>query len=111
MDAKTFRKLGYLQELNRNFLHPLGLALEIVINSETGEESFDKIWDYRDDPEGLMFGEDMIDSEKAARIKVEFHLKAIKRIEALGWVIQPILKSGAGQYRNINMLNLQDEIN
>lgn len=30
IDIKEFREKGYLQELNRNFLHPLGLALEII---------------------------------------------------------------------------------
>ena len=28
MPIKEFRERGYLQELNRRFLHPLGLALE-----------------------------------------------------------------------------------
>ena len=31
IDVKEFREKGYLQELNRRFLHPLGLALEIII--------------------------------------------------------------------------------
>ena len=38
MSIKEFREKGYLQELNRQFLHPLGLALEIIIN-EDGSES------------------------------------------------------------------------
>lgn len=37
MNIKEFREKGYLQEVNRQFLHPLGLALEIEINDE-GEE-------------------------------------------------------------------------
>jgi len=32
MDIKEFKERGYLQEVNRKFLHPLGLALEVVID-------------------------------------------------------------------------------
>lgn len=31
---KEFCEKGYLRETNRNFFHPLGLALEIVMNYE-----------------------------------------------------------------------------
>jgi hypothetical protein len=55
MDIKEFREKGYLQEANRLFFHPLGLALEVIINEETGEEKLGGIWDFRDDPEGLYF--------------------------------------------------------
>ena len=68
MDIKEFRELGYLQELNRNFLHPLGLSLEVIIDEETGGERFGGIWDYRDDPEGLLFAENTITMEKAAYV-------------------------------------------
>lgn len=54
MDIKTFRRLGLLQELNRQFLHPLGLALEVVVEDD-GSERFGNVWDYRDDPEGIVF--------------------------------------------------------
>jgi len=30
MEVSEFRRLGLLQELNRQFLHPLGLALEVI---------------------------------------------------------------------------------
>lgn len=54
MDIKEFREKGYLQEINRRFLHPLGLALEIVIDDD-GTERLGSIWDCRDDTEGLYF--------------------------------------------------------
>lgn len=57
MSVKEFRELGLLQELNRQFLHPLGLALEVSIDDETGEEKFGRIWDDRKDPEGFLFNE------------------------------------------------------
>lgn len=55
IDIKEFREKGYLQELNRRFLHPLGLALEILIDDE-GNEFLGGVWDYRDDIEGIHFG-------------------------------------------------------
>lgn len=88
MSVKEFRELGYLQEVNRRFLHPLGLALEVQIY-ENGEECIKEIWDYRDDPEGLIFGPGMIDLEKARRIYTEQVGKQHQRIQALGYDIQP----------------------
>lgn len=55
MSIDEFHQMGILQELNRQFLHPLGLALEIKIDS-LGNKSLGKIWDYRSDPEGMHFG-------------------------------------------------------
>lgn len=59
IDIKEFRKLGFLQEVNRKFFHPLGLALEVIIN-EDGTETLGGVWDYRKDPEGNFFGGDVI---------------------------------------------------
>ena len=68
MAVDEFVKFGFLQELNRQFLHPLGVALSIVV--EDGKiTGFGPIWDYRDDPEGLRFGDDMIDAAKARRVE------------------------------------------
>jgi len=63
IDIKEFRKEGLLQEVNRLFFHPLGLAMAINVNKD-GDEILDCIWDYRDDPEGIFFGEGMIDKDK-----------------------------------------------
>lgn len=86
MTVQEFRALGYLQEVNRQFLHPLGLALEIIV--EDGEERFGEVWDYRDDPEGMIFGPGMIDSVKAERIHEERRAKRTTRIQKLGSVVQ-----------------------
>jgi len=67
MDVKEFHAEGYLQELNRKFLHPLGLALEIILD-EDGTETLGGIWDYRDDPEGIGFAKGMIDIDKIIHI-------------------------------------------
>lgn len=55
---------GLLFEINRKILHPLGLALEVrrETDDETGElkevTGFGGLWDYRDDPEGVLFGDE-----------------------------------------------------
>lgn len=96
MTPKEFREQGYLRELNRRFLHPLGLALEVVAptDGETFEEHFGSVWDYRDDPEGMAFDDSMVATEKAiedaARIEAERASKEGPRQALFGWVIQPV---------------------
>lgn len=71
MDIKEFREEGFLQEANRLLFHPLGLALEVSIRG--GKEMLSGVWDYRDDPEGMLFGDDTVASpqahEKANRVE------------------------------------------
>lgn len=85
IDIAEFRELGFLQEANRVFFHPLGLALEVVTEDEKctrcggsgndddsdstndalcarckGDgtlhtERLGGVWDYRDDPEGIAY--------------------------------------------------------
>lgn len=89
MDIREFRELGVLQELNRQFLHPVGLALEVSVDDETGEESLGGVWDYREDPEGILYG-DNIDADKA-RTFAHFQAGQHSRREcALGFLLQPI---------------------
>jgi hypothetical protein len=89
IDIAEFRRLGLLQEVNRQFFHPLGLALEAVIDNDhcqtcgavvestihaTGSRNpeiakaahafaptqrLGGIWDYRDYPEGISYGADV----------------------------------------------------
>ena len=63
IDIKEFRELGFLQELNRQFLHPLGLSLEVIIE-EDGSEKLGGVWDYRDDLEGMFFDPEHISQKK-----------------------------------------------
>ncbi len=63
IDIKEFRAKGFLQEANRQFFHPLGLALEVIIE-ENGDETLGGIWDYRDDAEGMFFGNNMINGDR-----------------------------------------------
>lgn len=95
MDVKEFREQGYLQELNRQFLHPLGLALSVEVNPETKEESFDTIWDYRDDLEGIIFDPETIDEEfvrRAAAIEDLQGERILSRFATLGFMLQPVHK-------------------
>jgi len=69
IDPKEFQEFGYLQELNRVFLHLLGMALEVIIDDKTGKVSLGGIRDYRDDPEGMRFAEGTIDLAKTARVR------------------------------------------
>jgi hypothetical protein len=58
MDLTEFRDLGLLQEVNRCFFHPLGLALAVNVSVEDGAyvvDSIAGIFDNRDDPEGYIY--------------------------------------------------------
>jgi hypothetical protein len=88
IDIKEFRERGYLQEVNRRFLHPLGLALE-VRQGEDGVEVVSGVWDYRDDPEGMNFAPGVIDPLKVSQVAEQWAEKADVRQETLGYVIQP----------------------
>lgn len=89
ISVKDFRATGFLQEANRCFFHPLGLALSIQIN-EDGSEEFGVIWDYRDAPEGISYGDGMINKDKADAITALRYEKFDHRIEKLGFTIQPV---------------------
>ena len=77
MSIKEFRALGYLQELNRTFLHPLGIALGVQVNEETGEETLEGILDRRDDDEGFYYDLDNSDQERIQRFRLKAsHIQA-----------------------------------
>jgi len=90
ISIKEFREFGFLQEVNRQFFHPLGLALEVTTNDD-GSESLGNVWDYRDDPEGIVFDKfDEVDFKKARRVAELREQKAKVRLEIFGFVIQPV---------------------
>lgn len=94
MDIGQFRELGFLQEVNRQFFHPLGLALEVIIDEKSGVERLGGIWDYRDDPEGLFYPTGVLETDEAVRkahvVKSLRDMKATIRSEQHGHVVQPI---------------------
>jgi hypothetical protein len=89
MNIKEFRVKGSLQELNRQFLHPLGLAL-LTSQDTYGCEELEGIRDDRDKPEGSVFGDGVLSTEKAEAVEEERHQKHFARIAKLGYDIQPV---------------------
>jgi len=96
IDIKEFREKGYLQELNRRFLHPLGLALSISIG-DNGCERLDSIWDYREDKEGIYYDIRNSDpsrkttfNDKKSFIDTEFENRCKSRKEILGFDVEPL---------------------
>jgi hypothetical protein len=87
IDIAEFRSEGYLQELNRLFLHPLGLALEVVVEDD-GTERLGGVWDYRDDPEGIYYAGE-VNREKAEHVARLMAERSGPRESALGFVIEP----------------------
>lgn len=96
IDIKEFRKLGYLQELNRQFLHPLGMALSIEVD-EDGNESLSGIWDYREDLEGMLYDDSLLETDKfksnVKYVEEQWKGKERTRKEILGYMIQTIDKN------------------
>lgn len=94
IDIGEFREAGYLQEVNRLFFHPLGMALEVMADDD-GVRSLGGVWDYRDDPEGMGFewgsypDHDDIRA-KAARVADERDQKLAARMALYGEVVQPL---------------------
>ena len=95
VDPKEFVDFGYLHELNRQFLHPLGLAL-YVVEEEDGTIKLGGILDYRDDPEGMIFAEDVLDPAKAARVAAEATARRDARVQGIGFWVQPITETPDG---------------
>ena len=82
--------------MNRQFLHPMGLALE-VLKDDDGNEVLGGIWDYREDPDGIIYDLMNSDTERVEKFHknanyVDEHIqKMIKsRIEKLDFGVEPI---------------------
>lgn len=96
IDIKEFREKGYLQELNRRFLHPLGMALEVIVD-DNGEEKLGGIWDYRKGDEGIYYDIKNSDEDRKKRFKdnkyfvdKEFNLRFKSRKDILGFEIEEV---------------------
>lgn len=87
MSPNEFRKLGLLHEVNRRILHPLGLALEVLVEDNNSKTTtFGKVHDYRDDPEGMRFQE--LDQDSIDKVKAMEDAKRPTREKALGYWVQ-----------------------
>lgn len=96
IDYKEFVDKGYLQEVNRRFFNPLGLALATTKDAEGTIELYG-ILDYRDDNEGIYFDNansddetKMVMLEKKNFIDNEFNERSKIRQNNLGFIIEPI---------------------
>ncbi len=87
LSIKEFVDGGYLQEVNRRILHPLGLALEVT-EDDDGIETITGVWDERADQEGIVFAE--VDLRKVVLVDAEEARRRPVREAALGYWIQPI---------------------
>lgn len=69
IDLNEFRNEGFLQEINRQFFHPLGLALEVLADEDGNIVKLGGVWDYRDDPEGIFFSNDSLSTDKIENVR------------------------------------------
>ena len=95
IDPNLLVSEGYLQEVNRQFFHPLGLALTVVVEAD-GTARIAGVLDYRDDPAGVIFDDGVIDIDKAANVACLQHDRRGARLNELGFWMQhlPDLSSG-----------------
>lgn len=91
MNIEEFLDEGYLQEVNRRFFHPLGLALEVDYNID-GKAFLSGIWDCRDDKEGIVYSESIeileVFKERIKKFDKQFEKRLKDRKEILGFGIQ-----------------------
>lgn len=81
---------GLLFAINNQLLHPFGMAIAIKINDDDTKE-FGGIWDYRSDPEGLLYDDETLKSgiEKLEKFMEEFGTdKLQQRMDSLGFIVQ-----------------------
>lgn len=94
MTVQEFADFGFLQEVNRRFLHPRGVALSIKLDEEKDNWAFGPIWDYRDHDEGMLFGDGALDTDasrdKRNRVEEEYDRHCLHRAALIGTIIQEI---------------------
>ena len=94
MGIRKFVDEGYLQEVNRQFFHPLGLALATGWEedaSAAGYYGITGVQDFRDDnDEGVIFTDGVLNKQRRDNINAEFAKREVVRLKTFGFVIQPI---------------------
>jgi hypothetical protein len=89
MSLEEFRAGGYLTEVNRQVLHPLGLAMAVEPGPD-GHLVFAGIIDHRDDPEGVYYGDPWHALGKALKVLQVSEERRQARVAALGYWVQPL---------------------
>lgn len=64
LSLDDFVDSGLLQEVNRQFFHPRGLALE-VSPGDSPTRFVARVWDERSDPDGMRYADGVINPSKA----------------------------------------------
>ena len=94
MCIDELREGGYLQEVNRRFFHPLGMALSTMYDTNLdgelvkGSGRLDGVWDYRDDPEGMSFSFGTLEQKLIDCVDLEWQAKEEVRTDKLGYMVQ-----------------------
>lgn len=92
MSAVEFMDGGYLLEVNRRFLHPLGLAM--FVDPETNEFG---VFDDRGDPEGYRYADESLsDPDVLAKVDAldrQVRKRVRPRVQSLGYYWQPIAEA------------------
>lgn len=81
---------GLLFKINQRILHPFGLAMSVAIHDD-GWATFGKIWDYREDVEGMIFEQETLEDgkKKYDDFMEEWGNKKLEeRKKFLGYVVQ-----------------------
>jgi hypothetical protein len=90
ISVKNLRECGLLYKINREVLHPLGLALSIDV-ADDGTESFGDIL-LADDADGWIYNDESMDEgcKKLSEYMSAQGKDRIKsRLNSLGYIIQP----------------------
>lgn len=100
IDLRKFLEIGYLQEVNRQWFHPRGMALTIVLDDDPAVKPY-MVVQGDDDPEGSYFGWELMSPAEIAEARDKFVAVAmdaedrrVGREAALGYWEQP--PPGAG---------------
>jgi len=96
MSLKEFVEGGYLQEANRLFFHPLGIAIAVKVNDDDPNfEQANMLVFQSDDPDGIVFAEiSPAHIERAKRISDLTVFAGRRRLKQLGFGVQPLEGGG-----------------
>ena len=112
MDLNRFCELGILQEVNRVFFHPIGLALSVeaetlkdIPSARDGVDESVIVVGLSavletDDPDGIVFGD--MDYDKTQRFKDWVKDRCPTREEKLKYKIQPSIEFTAKLDKKVN---------
>ena len=93
MPVDDFVNMGLLQEVNRIFFHPRGLAMAIGVTEE-GEHVIMGVRDHRDSGVGVIFNPTSpVDIDKYKSAEELLINRQNARQEKFGWTVEPLPKS------------------